>query len=237
MRNLPVWLYWEGERPPWIEACLETVFAHAPTARLLDPPSFDALRNSGRDIDLGRLHVVQRSDYIRAFLLAHYGGLWLDADCVVLHPLAPLLEELERHDFLYFRNHFGDFASPLIAAPPGSRVAAAFHARVAAILRRGGELSWTEIGQDSLLEVLRGASAPLCEIARDRVMPICWSDQARFFALGTPAEHERSLLPETITYMLSHQGVRDYQATHPGADLLDERTFFSFLVRRALGRS
>src|SRR5262249_53067833 len=32
---LPVWLYWEGDLPKWVEQCHATIFAHDTRARLL----------------------------------------------------------------------------------------------------------------------------------------------------------------------------------------------------------
>ncbi len=93
----PVWQYWEGPKPPWIEACHATVRAHAADVRLLGPEEFDALRgDADRDIDLSALHVCHRSDYIRAFLLAKYGGLWIDSDAIVMQDLTPTLMEPDK---------------------------------------------------------------------------------------------------------------------------------------------
>src|ERR1051325_10397680 len=100
---LPAWLYWEGEYPDWIRDCHATIAAHVPGVRLLTPETFYALRDCDWDIDLGALPVVHRVDFMRAFLLARYGGLWIDSDCVVMQPLGPLLALLREHDFVAHR--------------------------------------------------------------------------------------------------------------------------------------
>jgi hypothetical protein len=86
---LPVWMYWEGSCAGWIRACQETVFRHGGDVRLLGPRDLDHLQHVDRDLDLSRLHVAHRADYIRAFLLARYGGLWIYSACIVLRPLGP----------------------------------------------------------------------------------------------------------------------------------------------------
>ena len=90
-----VWTYWEGPCSPWIHACRQTITAHAPRIRVLTPERFDTLRDRDRDIDLSRLHAPHRADYIRAFLLARYGGLWIDADCLVMQSLVALADRFE----------------------------------------------------------------------------------------------------------------------------------------------
>src|SRR4029077_9448684 len=105
----PVWIYWEGECPEWILACRRTIIAHAPDVRLLDRDGFERIRDRDRDIDIDQLQVAHRADFIRAFLLARYGGLWLDSDCIVTKPLTPLLELLNVHDFIAHRDRQGFF--------------------------------------------------------------------------------------------------------------------------------
>ena len=82
-----VWAYWEGPCPAWIRACLRTLAMAAPTLQVLTPEAVDRLRDSDRDIDLSRLQVAHRADFVRLYLLQRYGGLWVDADCLALQPL------------------------------------------------------------------------------------------------------------------------------------------------------
>ncbi|MEP6904268.1 MAG: glycosyltransferase, partial [Actinomycetota bacterium] len=41
--DLPVWFYWEGARPEWIEACHRTIVAKARNVRFLTPKTFSEL--------------------------------------------------------------------------------------------------------------------------------------------------------------------------------------------------
>src|SRR5262245_22328747 len=97
--SVPVWIYWEGPRPEWISWCHQTIRAHAKDVRLLSPEDFDSLRDRDRDIDLSPLSILHRSDYIRAFLLHRFGGLWVDSDCLVMQDLEPWLNRLEDFEF------------------------------------------------------------------------------------------------------------------------------------------
>ena len=67
------------------------------------------------------------------------------------------------------------------------------------------------------------------------MQPICWSDPGAFFAKRPAEEHEHVFDGNAICYMLSNTRISQHVARHPQADLLTEGTFFSFLLRRALG--
>lgn len=233
--TLPVWAYWEGPCPDWIRACRRTLMAHAPGLRLLTPDSFAQLRDRDRDIDLNRLNVVHRSDYIRAFLLHRYGGLWVDLDCLVMQSLQPIIDKLGQHDFIGHRERVGLVSNAFIGARPGSRIAAALYHRICATLRRRTRLQWNSLGADALTAIIAEDGSGWMELPCERVQPVCWSRPDAFFAARTPAEHEASFDPQAICYMLSNVTLNNWLDRHGPANLMGERTFFTFLLNRALG--
>lgn len=231
--TIPVWLYWEGPYPDWIRACHHTIAAHAPGVRLLTPESFDALRDQDRDIDLQRLHVAHRADFVRAFLLARYGGLWIDSDCLVLRSLQPILELIEEHGFVGHRERSGIISNGFMGARREYPIAMALYQRICRTLRSRRRLGWTTLGSDLLTEIVASGSVLWYELPCERIQPICWSDPGAFFATGDPRTHERVVDPDAFCYMLSNTEVTRYQATVPRG-LLDPDSFFTYLVERSL---
>lgn len=223
---LTVWVYWEGPRPQWIEACWRTLAAAAPQVRLLDAQSFDRLWDRDRDIQLARLQVAHRADFIRAFLLARFGGMWIDADCLVMQPLLPVLEHLRTHAFVAHRERVGLVSNAFIAARPGSAIAAEFYRRVCAVLRTRRPLGWNGIGAVPLTAVLEENRGDWYELPCERVQPICWSTPELFFAQRSAAEHASAFDDKALCYMLSNGAVKTYSAKHPGADLQAPASFF-----------
>jgi hypothetical protein len=228
-------MFWEGEMPPWIAACRATVERHAPDVRLLNWQDFDRLRDRDRDVDLGRLHMAHRADFIRAFLLARFGGLWIDADCLVARPLDPVLAEAETADFLGYKERQGHVANNFMAARPGSALAEAYYRRVCDILRSGRKLEWLTLGSYALTEALDGCGRPWRRLGYELVQPICWSNPAAFFARRDAAGHAAEFNERSYCYMLSNNMVQGHQAAHPGSDLLAPDTFFSYLLARSAG--
>ena len=230
----PVWTYWEGPCPPWVLACRRTLAAHAPRVRFLTPELFDRLRDRDRDIDLSHLHIPHRADYVRAFLLRYFGGMWLDADCLLMQPLQPVLDLLGEHDFVGHRERSGLISNAFIAARPGSRIAAEFYDRVSALVRKRRPLDWKEIGGDSLTTIVAANGQGWHELPCERVQPVCWSAPGDFFAERDDEGHDAVFDARAVCYMMSHSAITTYSAAHPGADLMRERTFFRYLLRRAV---
>ena len=235
--DLPVWFYWEGARPEWIEACHETILAKAPNARFLTPETFKDLWTEDRDINIERLYVAHRADYIRAFLLAKFGGLWLDADCVVIQNLQDLLSKLGEYDFIAHRERSGFFTNDLMAAKKDSVIAKEFYERVCQTLRKNQTVGWRAIGGEPLTEILHKTDARFLELDCRQIQPICWSEPEKFFAAASDSEHRHKFDADAICYMLSNGAVINYQKKFPDADLTAENTFFSYLVRRVLNET
>lgn len=232
--QFPVWSYWEGPMPEWIALCLRTARRHAPAMRVLGPDDFDALWDRDRDIDLTKLHVAQRADFVRAFLLMRFGGLWIDADCIVMRDLSPLLAQLGEFDVIAHRERQGFFSNAFFAARPGSGIVARFYDAVCSRLRSRRRLGWIALGNEPLTEVLQSAPELKLELRAEEVQPVCWSKPEIYFRQAEDAEHERSTDSNAWCYMLSQQNVIHYQRSKSPSELTAQRTFFSFLIRRAL---
>jgi Capsular polysaccharide synthesis protein/Glycosyl transferase family 2 len=234
--SLPVWLYWENECPEWIKTCQQTIFAHATDVRLVTPDEFQRLRDVDSDIDLKRLHAAHRADFIRAFLLAKFGGFWVDSDCLVMQPLQPLLNLLNSNDFIFHKERSGYVSNGFIGARPGSKIASTLYRRLCEILRSGRQLGWTSLGSEPLSEIIKTCDVPYYELPCESIQPICWSQPEAFFKINDSLEHERIFDEQAICYMLSNNSIQKFQATNRTRNLLDEGTFFRYLSKRALDK-
>ncbi len=237
--RLPVWMYWEGARPEWIQQCQQTVFAHAEDVRLLSSDDFERLRDTDRDIRLSHLHVAQRADYIRAFLLARYGGLWIDCDCIVMQDLQPAINLLRHYDFVAHKERTaGLMANDFMAAAPGSKIASALYQRIGATLRSGKHVGWTALGCVAVTESLRNAGVPWLEIESERIQPICWSNPAPYFEVKSSDEHDQRFDSRALCYMLSNLTMQKLQNVSDLSQQLCARdTFFSYLIDKSTKKS
>lgn len=222
----------------WIKACHRTVFDHfnGEDVRLLTPEGFDEVWDRDRDIDLSRLCTAHRADFIRAFLLAKFGGVWIDSDCVVMKPLQPLMDKLIDHDFIAYRERAGNVANNFIGAAVGSRIAAAYYDEVCEILRSGRPIEWLTIGSQALGTAIQRTGARWYEIDVSLIQPVCWSKPEEFFTIRDTAGHMQVFNEGSFCYMLSGNMVNGFREHNPGRELLEEGSFFNFLLKRSADR-
>jgi hypothetical protein len=101
-----IWMYWENKngtkKPSYIELCHKTIFKNCNdfNIHLLDEKTIhNFLPNLRRDLD-NKLSIPQKADYYRYQLLYTYGGIWLDSDIIVFKSLEPLMEKLDKYDYI-----------------------------------------------------------------------------------------------------------------------------------------
>ncbi len=102
-----IWMYWENklgaETPLFINKCIETVKFHN--------KDFDVIVLNQNDVpyyllDVNENYVMfekiaHKADYLRFKLLEAYGGMWLDADNIVLRKLDNIVEKCKKFGFCY----------------------------------------------------------------------------------------------------------------------------------------
>lgn len=88
-----LWTYWEGDRPPVIQLCLDTMARHSPDFRLVDGPEGllaldpeDETPQKLLDATADKM-LPYRADLLRYWLLWKFGGTWTDADVVMMNAL------------------------------------------------------------------------------------------------------------------------------------------------------
>lgn len=227
---MKIWMYWEGPLPEWIKLCQESVEKHANNSVLiLNDATFKDFRVNDA-VDISGLYVAHKADYIRAHMLRHYGGLWIDSDCLVIQSLVPLLRTCELWDFVAFKQWSGNLANSFIGAKKDSRTAKVFYDSIVKILTRSKNIKWTEIGENCLHIAYKEVMVPRLRLAVDAVSPYCWTDNQKFLVKRFDEEHAKFFNPSSICYMLSHhmiKGLKDYPS------ILDNNTYFSYLVRKS----
>jgi len=228
--SIPYWAYWEGPRPPLIDLCLATL-RRTFGVRVLGRHDFDALWTDDRDLDIDRLYVAHRADFIRAYLLRQYGGVWVDADCVALRPVTPLEAELDRYDMVVSREPRGLVATYFMMARPRSPTVRHFYDEVVQHLREKRPIDWLEIGAYPLARAIANHSGRTRVLDSRYIMPVCWSEAASFLA---PLDMPPALEPDAYCYMLSNHSLPATAKTTPHAELIAAPNLLGALLRIAL---
>ena len=104
-----IWIYWENinsnKFPTYIKLCMKTMKKHLGTKYNLiflnEKTIKEYLPNLRNDFD--NLKIQQKVDYYRIALLYKYGGIWIDADIIVMRDFDPIFKKLdEGYDYVGF---------------------------------------------------------------------------------------------------------------------------------------
>lgn len=236
-----IWSYWEGPKPDWVNQCLESLSRHGgDSVKILSWEDFDKLWKHDRDLPVQDLFVVQKSDFIRAYLLRHYGGVWIDADCLIMKSLEPILKMSEMWDFFYYRQKCSDLSNAFIGARKGSPVAKRFYELVHSRLYKmkfpflyGSQpLGWLEIGSVMMNQALDQVNADCLQISAEMVAPYDWNEGEVYFEQSGEKEFEEMNKNYFLCHMLSNQAIKGFE--DETKDKLEHKdSFFSYLVKKS----
>ena len=120
-----IWMYWENlpgkKKSPYLDLCYKTVKKNCSSnfnIHLLDEKSvYQYIPDLRKDLD-SKLSIQQKVDYIRYILLYKYGGIWIDADTIVIKNLKPIINKLNYYDFVGFGCHFNNKQKCLNSGKP-----------------------------------------------------------------------------------------------------------------------
>jgi len=127
-----IWQYWEGIMPDYIKICMDTVDKHC-------NKNFNVIRLNENNIleylpelteyseKINRLIIPHKVDIYRIMLLYKYGGIYMDADVIVLRSPIEIIDKLREYDFVGFgctgnqcKNGYGHPSNWLLASRQNS---------------------------------------------------------------------------------------------------------------------
>jgi len=106
-----LWFYWENKpgkvTPDYIKLCEKSIMKHCSNSfnviKLNEKNIYDYLPELlNNNINTDNLLLAQKVDYYRILLLYKYGGLYLDADTLVMRNPYEIIEKLKYYDYVGF---------------------------------------------------------------------------------------------------------------------------------------
>lgn len=240
--TMKIWSWWKGPKPGYVELCQETLRHHCPEAQILDEPGFREIQKYDRDVDYSHLCLAHQADWIRLNLLYTYGGIWLDADCIVLRPLQRFVDALRCCWFLTHREPSkrggnGGIGGGFIGAPPQSYYITEIYNRATEIVRSKRKPAWKGLMGHLIEDTIRlhFAEGFFC-VDWHQIHPLPWpAIKHGFWQPGSDEEHARTFNDGVFAYMMIHKST---PAEHKQIDrdtLLRGNCFASYLFRKSLG--
>jgi hypothetical protein len=203
--------------------------------RSLDWDSFDKLCKIDRHLSIKDLYVSHRADYIRSYLLRHYGGIWIDADCLIMKDLAPLAATAEVWDYIFYKQRDGAISNAFIGARTDSETARHFYDGIVWRLCQEEAIGWTDLGQTKLVEAINNADANCLQLATESISAVDWSESSSFCEKGSPDDHSKKYYPRSLAVMLSNHSMGGMHS-EVNDSLMHKDSLFQFLVKKSLGR-
>lgn len=237
-----IWSYWDGPRSTIHDLCLESIRRHHPELDVYCRRRAQAmLDDCGSKIRLDGMPANHASDVVRWHLLRKHGGLWLDADTVVLRRMGWWTDQLETFECLCSQRWIfkSEFNTAILAVRAGSWVAEEMCRRIEIAVADGtATRRWSSIGPIMLASVMREASlkrVPVLNVSGELVYPLPFSAARRpeFHLRRTDDGHMKHFQPNAWCYGLVHEIVDGYRAWDRDK-LLASNRFISFLLRKAL---
>ena len=104
-----IWMYWETlpnkKKPGYIDLCINSVKFNCNKCFniiVLDEKKILNYLPEVEFIDFSNLNLPQKVDFYRYSLLEKYGGVWIDADILLIKCICPFFKKLEDHDYVGF---------------------------------------------------------------------------------------------------------------------------------------
>jgi len=162
-----LWSYWHDDEVPLVvRRCLDNWRCHCPGWEIrlvlgrslhlhVDPTQLPA--------DFERLSPARRSDWLRLYLLAHHGGVWVDASTILTESLDWLVEAQADSGAEYLGYYLDGFCVPgrtpvldswCMAAPPGMPFVRAWYAELCRALDAGDDAYLAELRRQGRYEYL-----------------------------------------------------------------------------------
>lgn len=234
--TMRIWSFWEGPKPPFVGFCQETLLRHNPNTVILDWPMFQAMRTIDTDVDLSHLGWAHRADWIRLYLLKHFGGLWLDADCIVLRSLNRFLDAIRCCWSLTYYEQSGHIGGGFMGSPPNSCHINDIYNNATEIVRSKRKPAWREILGANMESVLaKHGWQGFFKCDWHQFIPVMpHRRDGLLFRRGTDAEHETNFNDAAFTYMLSHNSFPRHLRQMTREQILEGDYFISYLFRRAI---
>jgi hypothetical protein len=234
-----IWQYWMGPLPPFYELCMETVEKQNPgrVVRLTDE-MFSEIRVDHGDVPFEHLEPHHRSDYVRAYCLSRFGGMYIDADCLCVRPLDWFFGLLEGVDFFgYGCNLFGrfqKFESAFCGARAGSVTATWWADECGEVLKKGETLKWGTLGPTMLTRATRRGLTGgdrIIRLPEAIVQPIGYRTLGHLY--WEKEGFKEKWDERAFCWMMTHRLVAPYR-TESREAILKGETFASWVIRKGL---
>lgn len=149
-----VWLYWDAvDVPFFISMCHNSIIDNTYCEVVII--NDETINQYQLPEQIMNLHSVQRSDYLRIFLLYRYGGFWFDSDTYIVGDLDEhYFRYLTRHEtiFPWEYNVVGNMTTPIFSSKPYGLIITQAFRNIENYLKTNPSIGWNGIGVNGIMK-------------------------------------------------------------------------------------
>jgi hypothetical protein len=196
-----IWVYWENlpgkDMPAYIKLCIESMQANCGSQcviMLVNPsnveaylpeinPRYKELHHDSSSVDSPK-NIAIRTAYIRTALLHKYGGVWLDADTIVLEDFTPLLEVINEKGFMacHKTRTIDGISNGFMASVEGGHIITKYLKAQETLIDSKTSFYWGELGLRLLSPIVFNNINHYALLPESKFHPVIWEDWQVFFS-------------------------------------------------------
>jgi hypothetical protein len=237
-----VFMYWQGPSYVLVDLLRDLAAKHAGpmnyTLHVVNEDNVQEYLGHPMPPEVAGWEPAHRADYVRVCLLYKYGGIWLDADTIVMPTFGDLFSHLDTKQGFFVLERDDRPCNGVFGTRPGTRLLREWKALIETRFRAPDKLEWNEIGSEFLATQLKHIRAEYVLLrGADTVYPLHWQQYVHEFLLQ-PYEHYRTLVrpvqPLVVLVNSVYKGVEGMGLTK--ADLLAQTTMpLNYFLRVSSG--
>lgn len=129
------------------------------------------------------LEPAHKTDYLRVYLIRKYGGLWIDADTLVMNDLSVLFKIIEKNNAFFVTEHQGTICNGVFGSKSNTPLLNNWLDYINDYLEKNNQVSWTAIGADYLTNKKKFIMDHHTLLDGPRtIFPISWKDAVTEFS-------------------------------------------------------
>ena len=158
MESRNVYLYWVGKEYKLISILRNFIYLHSTNGvgykihLITDKNICDYIY----DIPyyFSNLSPSNQADFVRVYVICHYGGIWLDSDTLVLNSLDSLFDFIESKDGFFIKQNNDALCNGIFGSKPNTPLMIEWKKQMMNKLNnKKGNIEWCDIGNDMLKDI------------------------------------------------------------------------------------